>query len=111
MNLGLEILIYLSLNTYKLLFHELVMSFFEEAATQTGIPLWILLVAFTWSILWKGIAWWKSARRGQVIWFIVFFFIHTLGILEILYIYLFSEIKLDDKKVKSKNKEKKIKRK
>lgn len=82
------------------------MGFLEEAATQTGVPLWILLVAFAWSILWKGIAWWKSARKGHIIWFIVFFFIHTLGILEILYIYLFSEIKLDEKQTTRKMKTK-----
>jgi len=88
------------------------MDFLEEAATQAGVSLWILLVAFTWSIFWKGIAWWKSARRGHVIWFIVFFFVHTLGILEILYVYLFSEIKLDEvKKGKTKIKSKTKKRK
>lgn len=40
-----------------------------------------------WSILWKGLALWRAAKRGDTIWFIVFLFLNTLGILEIIYIF------------------------
>lgn len=44
-----------------------------------------------WSVIWKGIALWKSARNNHSGWFIVFLLINTMGILEILYIYIFSK--------------------
>ncbi len=43
-----------------------------------------------WSIAWKGMALWKSAHKDQKWWFIAFLVINTAGILEILYIYVFS---------------------
>ncbi|HVZ10801.1 MAG TPA: DUF5652 family protein [Candidatus Paceibacterota bacterium] len=46
-----------------------------------------------WSLFWKGWALWKSARLGNKIWFVVLLLVNTLGILDILYIYFFSENK------------------
>jgi methionyl-tRNA synthetase len=62
----------------------------SEFAQQQGIPLWLLVFVIFWSLVWKGIAWWKSARLGQPVWFVAFFIVNTFGILEILYIFLFS---------------------
>lgn len=62
----------------------------SEFAQQQGIPLWLLVFVVLWSLVWKGIAWWKSARRNQPVWFVAFFIVNTLGILEILYVFLFS---------------------
>lgn len=56
-----------------------------------------LMIAQVWSMIWKGFAWWKAARKGQVFWFVIFFLVHTLGILEILYIFLFSDMKFENK--------------
>ena len=50
----------------------------------------ILLAIALWSIPWKGFALWKSARRGESIWFIILLLINTAGILEILYLFFFS---------------------
>jgi hypothetical protein len=47
--------------------------------------------AVIWSFVWKGLALWKAARNGHRNWFIALLFINTLGILEILYIYVFSK--------------------
>jgi len=52
-------------------------------------PLFIALIA--WSIVWKGLALWKSARQSDKVWFVVFLVVNTLGILEILYIYVFGK--------------------
>jgi hypothetical protein len=52
-----------------------------------------LVLATIWTIPWKGFALWKSARRGESIWFIILLLINTLAILEILYIFVFSERK------------------
>lgn len=40
-----------------------------------------------WSLIWKGLALWKAARRGENIWFIVLLVVNTMGILEIIYYY------------------------
>ncbi len=53
----------------------------------------LFLFALIWSLIWKGIALWHAARDGSKVWFVVFLFINTLGILEILYVYLFRKKK------------------
>ena len=62
----------------------------------------VLIVA--WIVVWKGLALWKSARKKQEIWFIALLVINTLGILEILYIFIFSEMNRKEKKIKPKKK-------
>jgi len=52
----------------------------------------IAAIAAAWTLPWKGFALWKSARYGQKFWFLILLIINTLGILEILYIFIFSEI-------------------
>ena len=54
---------------------------------------WILLLITLWSLAWKGVALWKSARNSQKRWFIFLLFLNTLGILEIIYIFYFSKPK------------------
>lgn len=56
--------------------------------------LWFLALFF-WVIAWKGLALWKAARKGSAPWFIVLLIINTVGILEILYYYVFSEGKFN----------------
>lgn len=70
------------------------------------IPAWGIYLLLVWSLVWKGIALWKAARNQDKIWFIVLLVINTLGILEILYIFVFSKREYD-KKQDSKNSEKK----
>lgn len=52
---------------------------------------WVLAVLIVWSLIWKGWALWKSARIGSKPWFVVLLIVNTAGILEILYIYVFSK--------------------
>jgi hypothetical protein len=54
---------------------------------------WILLLAILWTATWKGFALWKSAQRKEKWWFVALFVLNTLGLLEILYIFVFSEMK------------------
>jgi hypothetical protein len=61
-----------------------------------GIPSWLLSIILIWTLIWKGIALWKSARKNSPVWFVALLVINTIGILEILYIFLFSKIKLPD---------------
>ncbi len=67
----------------------------------------ILSVIMIWSIFWKFFGLWKSARNNSPIWFVIIALTNTLGIIPILYIYLFSKINYDSgskvKRRKSKN--------
>ena len=85
---------------------QLPLNNFSTISSQLGIPLWLFMVILLWSVIWKLLAFWKSARKGHVIWFIAFAIINTLGIIEILYIYIFSNIKLSKHPVKSKRRNK-----
>lgn len=82
------------------------MAYLETLAQEFGVALWIFLVILVWSAVWKLLALWKSARRNQPTWFIVLALINTIGILEILYIYVFSEMKFEEKKKEKKKKRK-----
>ncbi len=66
-------------------------------------PVLIVLI-ITWIVLWKGLALWKSARKNQEVWFIVLLVINTLGLLEILYLFVFSEMGRKDRKIKTRKK-------
>jgi len=47
-------------------------------------------VLTVWTVIWKGIALWKSARNNQTAWFVILLLVNTVGILEIVYIFFFS---------------------
>ena len=49
---------------------------------------WLVVTLVLWTIPWKLVALYKSARNGHRGWFVAIFFINTLAILEICYIYL-----------------------
>jgi len=88
------------------------MEYFGELATELGISLWLLVIVIIWSAVWKFLALWKSARKNHLVWFIVFAIVNTMGILEILYIYVFSEKrKKPEKESTPKEKTRKKKRK
>ncbi len=46
-----------------------------------------------WGLFWMGWALWRAARNGSKAWFIVLLLVHTLGILDILYIFVFGKSK------------------
>ena len=48
-----------------------------------------LIPLLIWSLLWKAMALYKSARNQQLTWFIMLFFIQTVGILDLIYILFF----------------------
>jgi hypothetical protein len=55
----------------------------------------IIILAALWTIPWKGVALWKAARNGSIIWFVLLLLINTVGILEMTYIFIFSKRKKD----------------
>ncbi len=48
----------------------------------------LLVVLIIWSLAWKGLALWKSARHGSKVWFVLLFLVNSIGILDIIYYYL-----------------------
>jgi hypothetical protein len=71
--------------------------------TTEGI---ILLLAILWSLAWKGAALWKAVKSGNKSWFIALLVVNTVGILEMLYIFVFSKMakKKERKPKRSKSK-------
>lgn len=56
----------------------------------------LILLVVLWSLLWKGLALWRSAKRGDMWWFIAFLVLNTLGILEIIYLFAVTGAKISD---------------
>lgn len=58
------------------------MEFIQQALTNPMIMYPLLI----WSIFWKGLALWRSARMKHKGWFIALLVINTVGIFEIIYL-------------------------
>lgn len=61
--------------------------------TVAGVWLIVLIV---WSLFWKGLALWRAGRRGQPWWFVVMLIINTVGILEIIYLFVVCKLNFSD---------------
>jgi hypothetical protein len=71
-------------------------NYFSTMMSQLGIPAWafcILAMLLVWEYVWKLLALWKAAGKKSVVWFVVLALVNTMGILEILYIFVFSKMK------------------
>jgi len=91
------------------------MESYQAVADSIGISLWAFItitiaIAF-WILVWKGLALWKAANKKTIPWFIILLIFNTLGILEILYIFVFSKISFKGKKLTIEKKSKKKKKK
>ena len=53
----------------------------------------LLTIILLWSLYWKGMALWKAACLNDKVWFIVMLVVNLVGVLEILYLYVFSKKK------------------
>ncbi len=61
----------------------------DPFATLNGLPVWaaaVFVLAQVWSLIWKGIALWKSAQLSHKKWFVILLLVNSLGILDIIYI-------------------------
>lgn len=69
------------------------------------ILFWTILALGVWSLIWKGLALWRAAKNEHKWWFFFMLIIHSLGILEIVYLIVYRKNKADTtKKEKFKNK-------
>lgn len=55
----------------------------------------MFVLFLAWSLFWKGLALWHSARRGEQWWFLALLLVNTAGILEIVYLFGFAKLKFD----------------
>ena len=58
---------------------------------------WLLILTLLWTLPWKGVALWKASQKKHKWWFIAMLVLNTFAGLEILYIFIFSEMKKEDK--------------
>lgn len=75
-----------------------------------GLTWWIVLI-IVWDLVWRVAGVWKSTKLNHPIWSVVFVLFQTVGIVPILYIFLFSKINLDEKTSKKKRKKSRERRK
>jgi hypothetical protein len=56
------------------------------------------LILLAWTLVWKGLALWRSARLDQKYWFVALLVVNTFGLLEIAYLFFFAKekMKLDE---------------
>lgn len=62
-------------------------------ASYGSMGLWLVPV-MVWSLFWKGLALWKSAKNDEKYWFMALLVINTMGILELSYLFIFAKNKL-----------------
>jgi len=74
---------------------------------DVAIPTWVYPILI-WTIAWEAVAAWKAARKGHLIWFVVFFVVNTIGILPIVYLAWFQDV--DYNKGKKKVRKKAVKK-
>jgi hypothetical protein len=53
--------------------------------------MYLFVILLIWETVWKGIALWNAAKETQKYWFIAILILNTLGILPILYIFVFKK--------------------
>jgi len=54
-------------------------------------PLFLLILV--WSLIWKGLALWRAARRQEKVWYVILLVLNTVGIAEIIYLLVTREKK------------------
>ena len=66
----------------------------EGAWPALAAIFWLAIcLVLVWEITWKGLALWRAGRNAQPAWFVCILIFNTLGILPILYLFVFSRKK------------------
>lgn len=58
----------------------------------------LIIIFVIWSLVWKGLALYHSAKNRQIVWFIIFLITNTAGILPIIYLLVFRKDKRTKKR-------------
>lgn len=59
----------------------------------TNINAILVYAMLAWELAWKGLALWKAANRKETYWFAAILVINSVGLLPILYLFIFSDRK------------------
>lgn len=62
-----------------------------ETISLSTSQIWLMIALAVWSITWKAYALWKAAQHNDKAWFVALVILNTAGILDILYIFVFSK--------------------
>ena len=57
-------------------------------AGWAGVHPLLIALAIVWTLTWKGLALWRAAELRQKYWFTAILLINTLGVLEIIYLFI-----------------------
>ncbi|MDD5147445.1 MAG: DUF5652 family protein [Candidatus Daviesbacteria bacterium] len=57
---------------------------FDWNIANPNLSIFLLIV---WEASWKGVALWKSAKRGDRLWFVAMFLINFFGLIPIFYLW------------------------
>lgn len=71
-----------------------------DSLTLPQLPTVFFLILYIWSLVWKGIALWNASKNNQKHWFIAILVLHTVGILELVYLFVFAKPKFKIEKLK-----------
>jgi hypothetical protein len=52
---------------------------------------WLIALAVIWELVWKGLALWRAAKNDSRAWFVALLVLNSVGILPILYLYVFGK--------------------
>jgi hypothetical protein len=51
----------------------------------------LIILGVVWTLIWKALAMWRAAKVGSKVWFGILLVVNTLGILDIIYLYVISK--------------------
>ena len=72
----------------------------QDPSSVLGLMFPGLIILMIWSLIWKGMALWRAARHAKLYWFIALLVINTMGILDIIYLFLIDPKPKNDLAVK-----------
>lgn len=75
---------------------------YESLIAFVNSPFFYLVLI--WSLVWKSLALWKSARNKHLVWFIFILIINSIGILSIIYLIIYRKKKKITMKTKKRRK-------
>lgn len=65
----------------------------DTSVSIFGIPLFAFGLLALWEVIWKGVGMWYAAKNGHKGWYVFILVLNTMGILPILYLYVFGGMK------------------
>lgn len=81
-------------------YEDIYVTLGEYLGVTAGAALVLVMILSIWTLIWKGLALWKASKKNSIPWFVIILVVNTVGILEILYIFIFSKMSFKGKKLK-----------